>query len=349
MKGKITTVTGDITPEQAGTIITHEHLIVDVSLVYSAPSNLEDYNGNEKISLENVGWVSYNWNNNKDNLILDDPDLAIEEIKLLKEAGGNTIVDVTPIGINRQPELIKNISIKSGVNVIMGSSFYVQPSHPDYILTENPEQLSKRIIHDIEEGVENTGIRSGIIGEVGCTFPWHESEKKVLLASIIAQQETGAPLLIHPGRNESSPAEIVEFIQKNNGDLSRTIIGHIERTIFNPKILLELASSGVYMNFDLFGNESSHYPLTDVAEKYYYMPNDHQRIEQVGLLVDSGYSKKILLGHDICTKHRLKAFGGHGWDHILINIVPRMKKYGISTQDIENMIANNPQKILTII
>ena len=82
MKGKITTVTGDITPEQAGKIITHEHLIVDVSLVYSAPSNLEDYNGNEKISLENVGWVSYNWNNNKDNLILYDPALAIEEIKL---------------------------------------------------------------------------------------------------------------------------------------------------------------------------------------------------------------------------------------------------------------------------
>jgi len=89
--------------------------------------------------------------------------------------------------------------------------------------------------------------------------------------------------------------------------------------------------------------------LADVAEKYYYMPNDHQRIEQVALLVDSGYSKKILLGHDICTKHRLKAFGGHGWDHILINIVPRMKKYGISTQDIKNMIAKNPQKILTII
>ena len=79
------------------------------------------------------GWIALTF--------LDDPNLAIEEIILLKEAGGNTIVDVTPIGINRQPELIKNISIKSGVNVIMGSSFYVQLSHPDYILTDNPEQL----------------------------------------------------------------------------------------------------------------------------------------------------------------------------------------------------------------
>ncbi len=349
MKGKIITVNGEINPHEAGTIITHEHLLVDVSLVYSPPSDLEEYNGNEKISLENIGWVSYNWNNNKDNLLLNDVNLAIEEIKLLKEAGGNTIVDVTPIGINRQPELIKKISIKSGVNVIMGSSFYVQISHPDYVINETPEQLSKRIIHDIVEGVEDSGIRSGIIGEVGCTYPWHESEKKVLLASIIAQQETGAPLLIHPGRNELSPMEIVKFIEEHNGDLSRTIIGHIERTIFDSKILLELASTGVYMNFDIFGNESSHYPLTEVSEKYYYMPNDHQRIEQVGLLVESGYSDKILLGHDICTKHRLKAYGGHGWDHILINIIPRMMKYGISSENIEKMIIQNPQNILTFI
>ena len=346
MKGKIITVNGEINPHEAGTVITHEHLLVDVSLVYSPPSDFEEYTGNEKISLDNIGWVSYNWNNNKDNLVLNDVNLAIEEIKLLKEAGGNTIVDVTPIGINRQPELIKKISIESGVNVIMGSSFYVQISHPDYVIDENPEQLSKRIIHDIVEGVEDTGIRSGIIGEVGCTYPWHESEKKVLLASIIAQQETGAPLLIHPGRSELSPMEIVKFIENNNGDLSRTIIGHIERTIFDSKILLELASTGVYINFDIFGNESSHYPL---SEEYYYMPNDHQRIEQVRLLVDSGYSDKILLGHDICTKHRLKAYGGHGWDHILTNIVPRMMKYGITSKNIKKMIIQNPQNILTFI
>ena len=111
-------------------------------------------------------------------------------------------------------------------------------------------------------------------------------------------------------------------------------------------ILLELASTGVYINFDIFGNESSHYPL---SEEYYYMPNDHQRIEQVRLLVDSGYSDKILLGHDICTKHRLKAYGGHGWDHILTNIVPRMMKYGITSKNIKKMIIQNPQNILTFI
>ena len=346
MKGKIVTVLGDIEPTQAGTVITHEHLIVDVSLVYSEPKTHESHYGNEKISLENIGWISHNWASNKENLVLDDENLAIEEIEHLKEVGGNTIVDVTPIGINRQPELIKNISSKSGVNVVMGSSYYVGASHPDYISTENPEQLANRIIRDIVEGVEDTGIRSGIIGEVGCTYPWSESEKKVLLASIIAQKETGAPLLIHPGRNEHSPMEIVEYINKNNGDLSRTIIGHIERTIFNPDTLMDLASTGVYVNFDLFGNESSYYPL---SKEYYYMPNDHQRIEQVKLLIDSGYSEKILLGHDICTKHRLKTFGGHGWDHILKNIIPRMKKYGIIDNNIKKMIQKNPQKILTII
>ena len=134
MKGKIITVNGEINPHEAGTVITHEHLLVDVSLVYSPPSDFEEYTGNEKISLDNIGWVSYNWNNNKDNLVLNDVNLAIEEIKLLKEAGGNTIVDVTPIGISRQPELIKKISIDK-VALITGEEKIIPTNAKYYLCT----------------------------------------------------------------------------------------------------------------------------------------------------------------------------------------------------------------------
>ena len=96
------------------------------------------------------------------------------------------------------------------------------------------------------------------------------------------------------------------------------------------------------MNFDLFGHESSYYPLDDST----YMPSDHQRIEIISELIDSGFSNKILVGHDICSKHRLKKFGGHGWDHILKKIIPKMKKFGIKTRDIENILIKNPREIL---
>ena len=129
---------------------------------------------------------------------------------------------------------------------------------------------------------------------------------------------------------------------KWGGNTSRTIMGHIERTIYSRSKLLDLANTGIYMNFDLFGHESSFYPLADST----YMPSDHQRIEMISDLIDLGFSNKILIGHDICSKHRLKRFGGHGWDHILKRIIPRMKKFGIKTRDIENILINNPREIL---
>ena len=90
----------------------------------------------------------------------------------------------------------------------------------------------------MQVGVENTGIRSGIIGEIGCSWPWTDNEKKSVHAAVLAQQETeGAPLLIHPGRNDYAPLEIIAAIDKWGGDLGHTVMGHIERTVFDRGVL----------------------------------------------------------------------------------------------------------------
>ena len=99
------------------------------------------------------------------------------------------------------------------------------------------------------------------------------------------------------------------------------------------------------MNFDQLGIESSYYPLN----KKSYMPNDYQKINFIKNLVDNGYSNKILLGHDIYSKHRLKKFGGHGYSYLLEMILPRMISYGISDKDINKMIIDNPKNILTLL
>ena len=117
--------------------------------------------------------------------------------------------------------------------------------------------------------MDDTNIRAGIIGEIGCTWPLTDNERKVLRASARAQQETGAAILIHPGRDEAAPQEIVEVLSEAGADIERTIIGHLDRTITDLDILLKLADSGCYLEWDLFGNESSHYPLSD-----FDMPSD---------------------------------------------------------------------------
>ena len=148
--------------------------------------------------------------------------------------------------------------------------------------------------------------------------------------------------MIHPGRDESAPNEILEVLAEAGANLQRVIMGHLDRTVFSDDTTIEIAKSGCYMEYDLFGNESSHYPLPGS-----YMPNDEQRLEKIQLLMNEGFGEKILVAQDICTKHRLVKYGGHGYHHILQNIIPRMKQKGFSKEEIDNIVTNNPSKILT--
>ena len=98
------------------------------------------------------------------------------------------------------------------------------------------------------------------------------------------------------------------------------------------------------MEWDLFGNESSYYPLADID-----MPSDAQRMDLIKSMVDEGYDGKIVIAHDICTKHRLVKYGGHGYGHILENIVPRMRRRGFSEANVQAITVSNPANILAFV
>jgi phosphotriesterase-related protein len=76
------------------------------------------------------------------------------------------------------------------------------------------------------------------------------------------------------------------------------------------------------------------------------MPNDVQRMDKLQLLVENGFGRKLLVAQDICTKHRLVRYGGHGYQHILENIVPRMKQRGFSAEEVADITTGNPAAIL---
>ena len=120
-------------------------------------------------------------------------------------------------------------------------------------------------------------------------------------------------------------------------------MGHIERTIYSRDALKRLAETGAFLNFDLFGHDSSYYPLAPHS----YMPNDAQRLDQIMFLIDQGHIDQVLLAHDVCSKHRLKQYGGHGWDHIIARVVPQMLARGISRGHIDQMLIDNPRRMLT--
>lgn len=342
--GKVLTVEGPIEPGEVGVTTTHEHVFIDFTPVLTPPEQATEMRRmHEEVGLENLGWIRYHWTSNIDNLQLLDEEVAIREVGHYYNAGGGTLVDVTSRGLRRDPHALLRVSRATGLNIVMGAGYYVGMTHPDWF-TETPvDDIAAGIVRDVQVGVEDTGIRSGVIGEIGCSWPWTDNERKSVHAGVIAQLETGAPLLIHPGRDELAPMEIIEAVAKWGGDLEHTVMGHIERTVFDRDVLNEIAATGVYVNLDLFGHESSFYPLG--AETY--MPADIERVDMIDFLLSRGFGDRILLAHDICSKHRLKSYGGHGWDHILTRVAPWMRARGVAEADLQSMLVDNPTRMLT--
>ena len=344
-RGLIQTVLGAIPPSELGPTTTHEHLYIDFSFMFRpAQDSPSPELANVPIALENLGWIRRNYYSNRFNLQLMDLDTTISEVSRYREVGGGAIVDATSTGIGRNPEALARISRESGVHIIMGAGFYVDAVHPEGMDERRVEDLALEITADLTEGVDGSGIKSGIIGEVGCTWPLTTNERKSLAAAAIAQRETGAAILIHPGRHPDAPAEILELLANAGADISRVIMGHLDRTVFEFDALRSIAESGCYLEWDLFGNEGSYYPLAELD-----MPSDAQRLDFVRRIADGGYLDRVVIGQDICTKHRLVKYGGHGYGHILRNIVPKMRRKGFSEDDIRAINVDNPASILAIV
>ena len=341
--GMAQTVLGLVRPEDLGPTTTHEHLLIDFKVMYHPPAEATELHKSlQPVSLENLAWVRYDQFRSRDNMEVLDEDLAISEALLFKGHGGMTIVDATPIGIGRDPRALARIARATGLNIIMGAGYYVAEAHPDGMDAKTAEEIGAQIVEELTTGVGDTGVKAGIIGELGCSWPLHDNERKVLIGGAIAQQQTGAAILIHPGRNPRAPFEILDVLEAAGADVGRVIMGHLDRTIFDDDLLLELATRGSYLEYDLWGWETSFYPLGDID-----IPTDAQRIAWVKLLIDAGYAERIVLAHDVFAKTRLVAYGGFGIGHILENIVPRMRQKGISEADIDNMLVRNPARILT--
>jgi phosphotriesterase-related protein len=341
LAGKAQTVLGVIDGDAMGITLPHEHLLIDFQVMFEQP---EDARGRalaaQPVSLENLGWVRQHFSSNRDNLRLDDEGVARDEALLFKWAGGQTLVDPTPRGLGRDPLTLARLARATGLHVIMGSGYYVAAAHPPDIATRTVDQLAREIIRDLTVGVGDTGVRSGFIGEIGTTFPWTESERNVLRAAVAAQRETGAALMIHPGRHERLPLEIVEFVRAEGANLARTVMCHIERTIADRGVLLELAATGVRLEYDLFGLETSYYPYNPAFD----MPNDGQRMAQILDLVAAGHLGQILMSHDIAYKHLLTRWGGAGYGHLLVNVIPRLRRKGADDAMIRTLLVDNPRR-----
>lgn len=340
LRGKAQTVLGPIDPAELGRTLMHEHVLCDITPPELAAKN----DPGPDITLENVWAINYGQIPSAKKYKLDLLDIAVMEVRDMQAAGGRTMVELTCGGLKPNPAGLAEIAELTGVNIVMGCGHYVDAYQDPRNRKRDVDDFAQEIIDQVFEGAWGTEVRAGMIGEVGCQAPWTELEKRVMRGAIIAQQETGAAINVHPGRDPDQPQEAADFIVAHGGQIDRVVISHIDRTIFDLDRMLKLADTGCVLEFDLFGQEQAYYAHNDID-----MPNDAVRLQHIRALIDHGHLDRVVISHDICYRTRLIRFGGHGYGHIFNNIVPMMRRRGYAEAEIDAILVGNPQRLLTFV
>ena len=303
----IQTVLGPIEPAHLGVTLMHEHTLVD--------------------AWEWGGRLGYD-------STVDDEELLVEELACYRDAGGSALVDVTPIGLRRDPSGMRRLAQATGLHIIMGCGWYRERVYPAYIHELSTNALADMLVKELEEGVEG-GIRPGIIGEIGTErFHVTPAEEKVFRAAARAQRETGATVTTHTTHFGDLAHEQMDILMEEGVPPERIVIGHLgERR--GVKGELAIAERGVYVEIDHVGRAAS----AGTQPEW-------RRARNVAELVQAGYLERVLISMDICANSLLHWNGGHGFDYLLTTFVPLLREEGLTEEQIRIILVDNPIRVL---
>ena len=362
MAGKIMTVLGPIDPADAGITLPHEHLFIDFRLPLEEPWRWplaqREFPGTDDllelwhtpITLQNLAFVKSNIWQVEEALLIEDEEVVLGEVAAFRGAGGGTIVDVTPIGLGRDAGRLARLAEQSGLHIVMGAGWYREAWRPQSFDERSVDSLAEEMVRDIVSGIGGIGgiggsaVHAGIIGEIPAmtivTEPADSSDVRQLRAAARASRRTGATISLHQWVADGSRLmKTLDILEAEGADLSRVIVGHIGGDAVAHVPLLEQAlARGVTLQSDLFG-----------VPFYLASPSLDNRImaDLVSNLIAEGYSRQLLLSHDTCTRLQQKAYGGHGLDYVVLEVVPYLQAQGASDAQIEDILIRNPARLLT--
>lgn len=344
----IQTVTGVISREDLGIAAPHEHVFIDLSAFYMEKQQLDCQNpSTDPVTIERLGLLNYDPYALRDNLILDDAQIQKRELLRFAAAGGHTIVDLTTTGIMRNPQALRRMAYETGLNIVAGAGFYVGSTHSPALRAMEPQAICDCIIGEIKEGMDGTDIKAGVIGEIGISENFTDSERRVLKGAGLAQMMTGCPISVHINPWTTFGIEAARMLLDMGISAQKICICHVDvegRTEYIERLL----QMGVFIEFDNFGKQ---YFVRRSARRLGYgsFISDSRRVELVSQLVKAGYVGQILLSCDVCLKTLLRAYGGWGFDHVLTNIVPMLLEEGVSNSAADSMLRENPANFLDVI
>ena len=344
-QGDVMTVLGPVPSDNLGITLMHEHLFNDIRLLFKPgpDASVQDLDRwQQKLTLENLH-VAREAGPIADNYVLDNELVAIEDLMEFGVSGGGTLVELTPIGVGRDPLAIRRVSEAAGVNVVMGTGWYREMYHPDNMAGRAIDDLATEMEKDITVGVGSTGVRAGIIGEIGVHVDDPDSavpdaEIKCIRAAARAACVTGAAVSVHMVGGKNARLDVINALLDEGADLSRVVLSHSDLIAHDDQLLLELLEYGVYVEFDLLGRVEA-VPIPSRSASV---------LDAILKLTADGWIERILLSQDFCMKWHLKRWGGVGRSWLLDRFLPYLRSNYISEQQVETIMVDNPKRLLTL-
>ncbi len=312
MTPRVMTVSGPIPPERLGFTLPHEHTRI---ALWHLPGRY-DY-----------------WE------LAAGEDLIDEELNDFRRRGGATVVDLTLPGVGRNPEWLRAIASRTGLNVVMGCGWYRGPYYPAEarIDRRSVDDLADELVAEFEHGVSGTGIRPGIIGEIGSDKPWVSPvEERVHRAAARAALRTGMAVTTHGVQSTVGEAQLRIF-EEEGLDPARVVIGHADSW---PDLdhFLVILDRGANLEFDFLGHR---FDALDEAR-------EPRIIELIVELLERGYTDQLLLSQDVCHDKQLKANGGFGYTFLQQHFLPSLRTAAVGEGEIGKMTVDNPRRLLTL-
>ena len=310
--GRIVTVRGEVDPADVGWTLPHEHTAISL---WHVPDR----------------WDYWELTRN--------PDVVLPEIAAFREAGGSCLVDLTAQSVGRDPAWLREVSERTGLHVVMGCGWYRGAYYPADASIErrSVDSLADELVREFTDGVGDTGIRPGIIGEIGTDKPWlSPAEERVHRAAARAARRTGMAVTTHGVLSPVGLRQLGVF-EEEDLDPARVVIGHADSY---PQLdhYLEIVGRGACVEFDFLG--MSFTPQERVDEP--------RLIELLLELVSRGHAERILLSQDVCHNQQLKHYGGNGYTYLADAFLPRLRAAGLPDTVIDTITTANPRRLLTI-
>jgi phosphotriesterase-related protein len=308
----VMTVRGPVDPGELGFTLPHEHTQIHLWQVHDR----WDY-----------------WE-----LTRDEP-VILEELRLFREAGGTCLADLTLDGVGRDPRWLRSLSEQSGLHLVMGAGWYRTAYYPPELLVDrrSTDSLAEQLVEEILGGVGDTGVRPGILGEIGTDKPWvTPAEERVYRAVARASRRTGLAISTHAVMSDVGAAQLT-ILEEEGVDPGRVVIGHAD-SFPHLDHYLSLIGRGASIELDFLGMSFT------PQERY----GEDRVIDLLLELLHRGHGDRVLLSQDVCHNSQLCRYEGNGYVYLQRTFLPRLRERGVSEAEIEQLTVTNPRRVLTI-